>query len=233
MALTRRPLAEPPLDRDAYLRRWSELHGGYDPRSSRFVAPVLAGAHALVRRPAAWGVTPTALTLLAPVVAAAAVVLATGGPAQRGCAAIVVVASGIADNLDGALAVCTGRESRIGFVLDSLVDRLSDGLWLVALWFAGAAAGPALAGTLLGAAAAMVALEYTRARAGNAGMTEIGVATVAERPTRMLFVAFTLIGTAVAGNHQADVATAGAAVLTAVTLAGCAQLGVAVVRALR
>ena len=41
-------------------------------------------------------------------------------------AALLVGASGLLDNLDGAVAVLSGRTSRWGFVLDSGCDRLAD-----------------------------------------------------------------------------------------------------------
>ena len=60
-------------------------------------------------------------------------------------AVVLVVVSGLLDGLDGAVAVLTDRATRWGHVLDSLVDRCSDGLYLVALWLVGAPAGVCVA----------------------------------------------------------------------------------------
>jgi CDP-diacylglycerol--glycerol-3-phosphate 3-phosphatidyltransferase len=53
-------------------------------------------------------------------------------------AALVVVLSGLLDNLDGAVAVLTGRSTRWGYVLDSTADRVSDLAYVGALLLAGA-----------------------------------------------------------------------------------------------
>src|SRR6185312_7632346 len=87
----------------------------------------------------------------------------------------IVVLAGLLDNLDGAVAVLSGRTTRWGFVLDSLADRLSDAAYLLALWFLGAPGPVCVAGGSL-----MMLQEYARARAGNAGMGEVGVVTLWE-----------------------------------------------------
>jgi CDP-diacylglycerol--glycerol-3-phosphate 3-phosphatidyltransferase len=228
LVATRRSPTAPPPDRAGYLRDWGRLHGGYDATRPGLVRIVLGGVYTLARPLAAAGVAPNAVTLAGPVAAGCAALLAAGGRGERIAAAAVVAASGILDNLDGAVAVLSRRDSRLGYVLDSVVDRVSDGLWVLALWQAGAAPGAAI-----GAAATVVVLEYTRARAGAAGMTEVGVVTVAERPTRMLLVAFVILGTAVLARHASDVATAGAGALAGVTLIGVAQLARTVMLRLR
>lgn len=228
LAATRRPPVTPMPDRLGYLQGWGRLHGGYDATRSPLVGAALGEVYVVARPLARLGLSPNALTLLGPVVAGAAALLAGGSRAERVGAALVVAVSGILDNLDGAIAVLAGRDSRLGYVLDSVVDRITDGLWLLALWQAGAAAGP-----VLGAAATVGLLEYTRARAAAAGMAEVGVVTIAERPTRMLMVALTLLGSAVLWNAAPTVCTAGASALLALTVVGIAQLARAVVQRLR
>lgn len=176
---------------------------------------------------AALRVPPDAVTLLgAAVSGAVAWVAGLGGPWVL-LAVALVVASGLLDGLDGAVAVLTDRVTRWGHVLDSFADRCSDGLYLVALWLVGAPAGVCVAG----GAAAML-LEYTRARAGAGGMSEVGVITVAERPTRVVITAAFLLG---AGLYVADAAAwagAGAWAWLAVSLVGLVQLLVVVRRRL-
>ncbi len=79
----------------------------------------------------------------------------------------MVAASGLLDSLDGAVAVLTDRATRWGAVLDSVVDRVSDALYLVALWLVGA---PAWA-CVVGRRAAARLQEYARARATAVGMS--------------------------------------------------------------
>ena len=52
------------------------------------------------------------------------------GPAAA-CVALIV--SGLLDALDGAVAVQAGRTTKVGFLLDSALDRLSDAALPVAL----------------------------------------------------------------------------------------------------
>lgn len=215
------------LDREGYLDRWSQLHGGYDPRSSRLTHAWLMLAYTVARPLAVLRVPPDLVTGLGLVVSGVAVCLAWLGDAWVVGAAVVVALSGLVDNLDGAVAVMTGRTSRWGFVLDSVVDRLSDVLYLVALWLVGAPAWLCVvAGALMGLQ------EYTRARAGNAGMGEIGVVTVWERPTRVIVTAMFLLGAGIHVESAPQWASAGAAAWAALGLVGLAQLVVVVRRRL-
>lgn len=230
--MTERGSGSPPgegvLDRDGYFREWAALHGGYDPRESRLVGGWLTMAYVLARPLARMRVPPDLVTLLGLVVSAAAVGLAWLGGRWLVAAAAVVAASALVDNLDGAVAVMTRRTTRWGYVLDSVVDRLSDSLYLVALWLVGAPGWLCvLAGLVMGLH------EYTRARAGAAGMDEIGVVTVWERPTRVIVTAMFLLGAGLYVPTAAGWATAGAAAWLTLGLVGLGQLLVVVRRRLR
>ena len=166
-------------DQDAYLQLWSQLHGGYDPRSARSARVWLGIVYRCTLPLARLRVAPGAVTLLGALVAAALLAPAAGGGAWPLLAAFLLLANGLLDGVDGCLALLTGRATRWGYVLDSAADRISDGLLVVALWLAGAPAAVCLAA---GGIAALQ--EYVRARAGDAGFSDIGVVTVAERPTR-------------------------------------------------
>ncbi len=205
-------------DREQYYDGWSALHGGYDPRSSTLTRLWLGWAYDVARPLALRGVTPNAVTAGGLVVTAAALPLAAGGGRWPLGAALVVVASGLADNLDGAVAVLTAGVTPWGYLLDSLADRASDALYLVALRLAGAATP-----WCVGAAGAVVLLEYSRARAGNAGFGEIGVVTVGERPTRIIVTAAALGCAALAPPRAAWSAGGGAAATAGVSLVGAAQ----------
>lgn len=216
------------LSRDAYFDRWAELHGGYDPRTgSAFLRGWLSLVHAVARPLAQRGVSPDAVTYASLVVSGGAAALAATGGRWLLLATLVLVVSGMLDNLDGAVAVMTGRTTRWGYVLDSVVDRLSDLLYLVALVAVGA---PLELAALCGALVFL--LEYSRARAGNAGGDEVGVVTIAERPTRVIVVAAALLAGGLLPGSADELATTGVAVLTALTVVGLAQLLPALKRSL-
>jgi phosphatidylglycerophosphate synthase len=208
-------------DLQTYLARWSALHGRYDARSSRVVSAWLALTYAVARPLAAARVSPGVVTLggvLASGVVAALAGLAGGQRGWLWVAALVAAGSGLLDSLDGAVAVLVDRVTRWGAVLDSVADRVSDGLYLLALWLAGAA-GP----VCVAAGALTVLQEYARARAGAVGVGDIGVVTVSERPTRVIVTAASLAVGAVYGGAAANV---GAGAWSALSLIGCVQLGV-------
>jgi CDP-diacylglycerol--glycerol-3-phosphate 3-phosphatidyltransferase len=174
---------------DEYTAAWSRLHGGYDlSRASSLVRGWLLVAY----RTGSWlggkRVGPSTVTTAGLVVSLAVPAAVLLGPGGLLLAALLVLVAAFADALDGAVAVVTGRASRRGYVYDSVADRVSEAAWLVAFWLAG------VPGWLVVAAGAVSWLqEYARARAAAAGMNEIGVVTVSERPTRVLTSLFGLL----------------------------------------
>jgi phosphatidylglycerophosphate synthase len=214
------------LSREDYLAAWSRWHGGAD-TGSRLVRGWLSAAYALARPLA--GLPPLAATALGLLVAAAAVPAAAAGGPWLIAAGVLVGLSGLLDSLDGALAIGTGRASRRGFVLDSVVDRLSEAAYAAALWVAGA---PGWLAVVYGALCWLP--DYLRARAGQAGVGETGALSVWERPTRVAMTGFTLGGAGVlAGLVAADlVVTAGTAVGAVLGAVGVAQLGISLRRML-
>src|SRR6185436_10488043 len=88
------------------------------------------------------------------------------------------------DALDGAVAVQAGRTTKVGFLLDSGLDRLSDAALPVAL--AIVAGSPAAGELAVATVAATWWLEYIRARGSLAVPPTTQVVTPGERPTRMI-----------------------------------------------
>lgn len=225
-AATARPpdVAIPPLDE--HLRRWSSLHAGIDPRANRLVGGWLRLMHLLGRPLARRGVLPDVVTLLGLWWAAAVVVLCLPGGRWPLVAAFAVVLGGIADGLDGTVAVLTGRATPWGGVLDAVVDRLADLLLLGALWVLGAPAA-----VVVTAAAALYTLEYLRARADERG-AQLTVITVGERATRIVLVGVAVWCAGLLPASAGAIAGTGAGAVVVVALVGCAQLAVAARRSL-
>ncbi len=226
------PLVVP--DRAGYLDRWSRLHGGVDPASSSLIRTWLGITYALARPLARARVSPDALTLVGVLLSVAVVPLAAAGGRWPLLGVLVVVVSGLVDNLDGAVAVLTDRSSRWGSVLDSVADRLSDVAYVVALLALGGFADDGWVQVAAAGAAGLVLLqEYARARAATAGLDDVGVVTVSERPTRVIGAAMFCLG---GGLHPADAGGWGAAGLAfgvVAGLVGTTQLLVVVKRRLR
>ena len=224
----RRPLAPVP-DRDGYFDRWSATHGGYDPRTGSvwvrgWLSMVLVLARPLARR----GVQPDVVTWSSLWLAGLVLALAAVGGWWAVLAGVLVVASALLDSLDGGLAVLEDRQTSWGYVLDSVVDRCSDVVWVLAAVALGCPVELALALVV-----AIFLLEYLRARAGNAGFSEVGTVTVAERPTRVIVLAPTLAVCGALPAYEDVVSVAGPAVLLGLTAVGVLQLVVVVRRALR
>lgn len=176
------------MSRDQYLDRWSHTHGGYNPSSgSRLVRGWFACTYAVSKPLVALRIPADVITLFGVVVSGCVALLAWAGERWLIAAGLVCVLSGGLDSLDGAVAVMSDRVSRYGYVLDSLVDRISDGLYILALLLAGANDWVCVALFAL-----TMLHEYARARAVSAGMSDVGVVTVAERPTRVIITAIAL-----------------------------------------
>jgi len=207
-----------------YLDGWQRLHGGYDPRANVLVRGWLTGSYAVARPVAAAGVPPDAVTVVGVLVAALSLWPAAPGGQWLLVSAAVVVLAGLLDNVDGAVAVLTGRATAWGAVLDAVADRIGDLAFVGTLLLAGAHPALCAAG-----AALMLLQEYLRARAAAAGMAEVGVVTLWERPTRIVVTAAFLASAAFLGDPWPDL---GAAVWVALGAVGLVQLAVAVRRRL-
>jgi archaetidylinositol phosphate synthase len=208
---------------------WSALHGDIRP------SPVVRGWLRMVRALAAGPIShvpPDVLSATGVALLVGAWALAVVGPpgsALPAVSAFLVVLAGVADGLDGAVALATGRARPLGAVLDAVADRLGDLLLAAVLLALGAPVGWAV-----GVAAATFLHEYARARAQSVGMPGVGAVTVAERPTRLIVVALPAVGAAV---FPAGVPVTGwtwgttfAVTWAALATVGLAQLALGVVR---
>ncbi len=221
------------LSWDGYAAAWADLHGGVPLAGLPWLARgwlrlCYRVAVFLARlRVAPAGVTAAGLVLC----------LATPLPAVHPggwpvLAGALVVLAAFADTVDGALAVVSGRTSRLGYLYDSLADRVGEAAWLLALYLVGVPLP-----VLLGCGGLAWLHEYARARAVAAGMAEVGSVTVAERPTRVVAVTAALLGAGLAGGFgpagsgnglglgpAAGVATMVTVIWAVLGLVGAAQL---------
>lgn len=226
--VTARPPAVEVPDLDGYFDRWQTLHADYDPRSrSVWLRWWLTGVHAIGGPLARRGVWPDVLTIASLWLALLVVALADLGDHWVAAAGLVLVASGLGDNLDGCVAVLEERTTAWGYVLDSVVDRGSDALYLVALVLVGCPVWLAV-----GCGFACFLLEYVRSRAAVAAGEEVELITIAERPTRVIVPAAGLLLAGALPASADGIATADVAVLLTMTAFALVQLGAAVRRQL-
>lgn len=127
------------------------------------------------------GLSPNAVTLMGLIVAGgSAYLLSTGRLWQGG---VVLMASGLFDLFDGALARATERVSNFGALLDSVVDRVSEAVVLLGLLIfyheRSSAEGIVLVYLAL---VGSIMVSYLRARSEGLGIEcKVGVMTRPER----------------------------------------------------
>ena len=229
---------------EAYAAGWREVHllgEGAQP-GGRLAAWYLRLPYGVGAPLARAGVDPDLVTLAALWLALVAGWTATLGPGWAAAAGALTLLAGIADSVDGAVAVMQSRTSAFGFVWDSTADRLADLAMIagpVTLVATQAAPGWGVAAVAAGTAAAglLLLLEYVRARA-QAGRVAAAwsLATPGERPTRVIVLG--LAGLAVGAAQLGGDGLAAAALdlgyplalaaLAVLEAAGCLQLLLAV-----
>jgi CDP-diacylglycerol---glycerol-3-phosphate 3-phosphatidyltransferase len=141
----------------------------------RIVDPVARGMLRL-------GISPDAVTVLGTL----GVLAGALGFAARGqflIAAAIVMAFGLVDVVDGAMARARGYSTRFGALLDSTMDRIADGAVIGAIvyWYATQDEAPTVAAALLCLVASQV-ISYVKARAQSVGIAcDVGLVERAER----------------------------------------------------
>lgn len=134
--------------------------------------------------------SPNAITWIGFIITVGAAVLIALG--HNFVAGIVVVVAGLFDMLDGALARVKGQVTRFGAVLDSTLDRLSEGVLLLALVYVFARNGQPLWSLLAGIAlVGSLMVSYLRARIEGLGIEcKTGIFT---RPERVVLLVLGLL----------------------------------------
>ncbi len=214
-------------DLEAYIDRWSRAHGGYDVRSSPLTMLWLRIAHRLAAPAARRRIPATWVTTTGAVGAIAVGVVAWLGGRWPLLAAVLVVVVALLDGVDGAVAEITDTASAWGRVLDQLVDRIGDLSMVAGLWALGAP------GPLCAAAAVLTILdESIRGSAAAERMSEVGLVTIPERPTRLLIGGLSFAAAGIVPSAAGVITTVGAALWAVLTLVNTVQLVVNVRRRL-
>ena len=136
-------------------------------------------------------VTPNTLTITGFLLNVVAAVLV--GYEYLLAAGLLLLFSGLFDMLDGALARATGKITKAGAVLDSVLDRFSEAAVLIGLVVYYLYASPLNLGVILVfvTLAGSMMVSYTRARAEGLGLDcKVGFFT---RPERVILLAAGLI----------------------------------------
>lgn len=169
------------LSQSEFAQRWSELHGGAAIKGA--VAGWLKISFRVAKIFSLIRLTPNVLTSLGFICAIGMIVTS-----NYWVALALLVASLFFDGVDGSVAILQERASKWGALLDSVVDRISEALWLYVGWRLGIPTWLALAMWIVASTQ-----EYARARMASLGMHEVGVVTITERPVRAIFMAFVLL----------------------------------------
>lgn len=137
------------------------------------------------------GFSPNGVTLLGLAGAGASAYFTSTGYLWIG--GVVMLLAGILDLFDGALARTTGRVSRFGALLDSVVDRVSEVVVLLGLLIFYLVQQPSVIGTILVyvAVGGSIMVSYLRARSEGLGIDcKVGIMT---RPERVAIIGVGLI----------------------------------------
>jgi phosphatidylglycerophosphate synthase len=169
------------MTKDEFFLTWSKLHG--DAKISGIVKGWLTISFPVSKSLAKIRITPNALTILGLIFGILLYI-----NAKAVWAPVILVISLICDGVDGSLAIITGKSSKWGALLDSVVDRITEVFWALALYTLGVDSKILITVLILASAQ-----EYLRARAGGVGLAQVGVVTIAERPVRASFIFIALI----------------------------------------
>jgi CDP-diacylglycerol--glycerol-3-phosphate 3-phosphatidyltransferase len=141
----------------------------------------------LVKVLSKWGVHPNSLTLAGLVITAMAAATLFKGHLRTG--GLLILLGGLCDSLDGNLARATGKTTRSGALLDSVIDRYSEFVMFlgVAVYFI-TKKNYLLLGVTFFALCGSIMVSYTRARAESLGFES--KAGMMQRAERIVFLGF-------------------------------------------
>lgn len=170
------------LKKEELFSNWSALHG--DAEVKGIVRAWLNISFYISRPLILLKFSPNSLSLLS-ILAAAGFLLTV----ESHWAIALLVLSLLLDGIDGTVAIATGKSSKFGALVDSVSDRLVEGLWAIALYLLGAPWQVVVTAWL-----AAFVQEYLRARVGGLGVNQVLFVTWCERPVRATLIFIPLIG---------------------------------------
>ena len=170
------------LSREEFFAAWSSSHGGAS--ITGIVKIWLNISFAITRPLIVLRISPNLLSLLSIFMG-----IAFLASIESNWTILFLILSLLLDGIDGTVAICTGKTSRYGAVVDAVADRLVEATWAIGLTLLGAP-WQVVAGSWLAA----FLQEYMRARAGGLGIGEVLIVTWAERPIRATLIFIPLIG---------------------------------------
>ena len=169
------------LSNQEFKAKWSSLHS--DAETKGIVGAWLNISYRFGLICTLLRISPNALTYLGLLGA-----IGTALTAQTWWSIGFLVFSLFCDGIDGSVAIFQQRDSKWGATLDSVVDRISEALWLYALYVIGIPAYLCIALWLVASIQ-----EYMRARVSSLGVKDLGLVTFTERPVRASFIFIVLI----------------------------------------
>ena len=169
------------MNKSDFLTTWSKLHG--DAPVNGIVKAWLNISYVITKPLSKIGITPNSLTISGLIFGVLLYIYA-----QTIWAPVLLVVSLICDGIDGSMAIITSKSSKWGALLDSIVDRVTEFFWILALYKIGVNMQLLVAVLLIASVQ-----EYLRARVGGLGVHAVGVVTFAERPVRASFIFVLLI----------------------------------------
>lgn len=176
------------MTRSQYLTAWSRIHGFTEGQEVAGIARGYLSMNFYCVQPLViMRASPNIVTLFAPLLAAGALLVD-----NQWLIALLILASLMVDGFDGAVAIIRAKSSTLGAVWDGIVDRVTEVLWLAALYYAGISPAVLLVIWVL-----VATQEYGRAKLTHIAGNVLGVVTVCERPVRGLLVACGFAGTAI------------------------------------
>jgi archaetidylinositol phosphate synthase len=170
------------MRKEELFSNWSALHGGAEVKG--IVRAWLTISFYITRPIIVLRLSPNSLSLLS-IFAAVGFLLAL----ESHWAITLLVLSLLLDGIDGTVAIATGKSSKFGALVDSVADRLVEGLWAMALYLLGAPWQVVIVAWL-----AAFIQEYLRARVGGLGVNQVLFVTWCERPVRATLIFIPLIG---------------------------------------
>ena len=173
--------AESKSELHRFKQRWRALHG--DVELTTVVSGWLDISFRIASLLNALRLTPNLLSLLGGLFS-----IGTYLVAKSWFALLFLVLALLSDGVDGSLAIYQERESIRGALLDSIVDRISEFFWILALLRIGGGLSLVLAIYVIS-----FTQEYVRARLLGVGDFQTGIVTLAERPHRAIYFSLALV----------------------------------------